>query len=104
MRRVKFKLHIFNINSGAFFFEAMSESLRTVVFVMSRPRVDELDIFNNINFNQDAEEVLLFGRELMKRNRHTYGTSFFSLFLLFFSVCLILRSTPRSVRHMGKCG
>ena len=29
----------------------------------------------------------------------------FSLFLLFFfPVCLILRSTPRSMRHMGKCG
>ena len=57
------------------------------MFVMSRPRVDELDILNNINFNQAAEEVLLFGRELMKRNRHTYGTSFF-LFFFFSFLCV----------------
>lgn len=48
-----------------------------------------LDVFNNINFNQSAEEGLLFGWELMKRNRHTYGT--LSLFIFF---CLSLRCYP----------
>lgn len=38
-----------------------------------------IDIFNNINFNQAAEEVLLFSWELMKRKRHTYGTLFLFL-------------------------
>lgn len=41
---------------------------------------------DNINLNQAAAEVLLFGWELMKRNRHTYGTLFFfslSFFFLF---------------------
>lgn len=42
---------------------------------MSSPCVNELRPSRhfNINFNQAAEEVLLFGWELMKRNRHTYG-------------------------------
>ena len=42
-----------------------------------------LDIYNNINFNQSTEEVLLFGCELMKRNRHTYGPLPLSLSFLF---------------------
>lgn len=71
---------------------------------MSRIR---LDIFNIINFNQDAEEVLLFGWELMKRNRHTYGT--LSLFFFFSSFdplpdpYAIWESVDKKIREFNAC-
>lgn len=56
----------------------MSDSLWCQV--LERMSCVQFDIFNNINFNRAAEEVLLFRWELMKRKRHTYGTLFLSFF------------------------
>lgn len=60
-----------------------------------------IDIFNNINFNQAAEEVLLFRWELMKRKRHTYGTLFLFLCVSHPSICAQIH-TPYGKARMTR--
>lgn len=64
---------------------------------MSRVR---FDIFNSFNFSQAAAELLVrLESDEEKKTRIWDSSSFFSLF---FYSRFILRSVPRSVRHMEK--